>query len=437
MKILYLAYACEPGAGSEYGVGWMVPLTMAQQYPDIEVYVLTRSRCRDKIEAALSELAEGKFQGMGKVTNLQIMFYDVPTLLYYKKEMSSHWGEQYNYLMWQLCVRGRVRKAIKDHGIDILHHITFNQYRTPSPGYWMKIPFVIGPIGGAEVIAPALWQDLEEHSARKEAMRLKGRDLPLFRYFNTRSKNKKVILCSARENVRRLEPYKGDSDMALMPAIGISQNDINQTVVTASSERMGKPMTVVYAGKALDWKGLHLFLRAASRAFVKPDMKEGKPALCIKLIGIRTDEEQKKVKSWVEEEGLQDSVDLIPFMKRDELLHVMTECDLSVYPAFRDSGSMSVLEACSLGCPTICFDAGGQDAFPDDILIKVRVRETYNQCVEAFAERLRWCIEHRDELPAIGEKSRKWVSEHLTWEKKAAEFMRIYEGCIRLLRRLR
>lgn len=428
MKILYLAYACEPGAGSEYGVGWMVPLTMAQQYPDNEVYVLTRSRCREKIEHALSELAEGRYQGAGKVTNLHVLFYDVPALLYYKKEMSSHWGEQYNYLMWQLLARKKVRKTIEEYGIDILHHITFNQYRTPSPGYWMKIPFVIGPIGGAEVIAPALWQDLEEHSARKEAMRLKGRDLPLFRYLNTRSKNKKMILCSAKENLRRLEPYKGESQMALMPAIGISLHDISQNAATAPIEHAGKPLTVVYAGKALDWKGLHLFLRAASRAFVQTDVQAEKPTVHIKLIGIRTDEEQQKVKGWVEEESLQGVVELIPFMQRDELLRVMTECDLSVYPAFRDSGSMSVLEACSLGCPTICFDAGGQDAFPDDILIKVRVCETYPQCVVTFAERLRWCLAHRGELKAIGEKSRQWVSEHLTWDKKVKEFMCIYHS---------
>ena len=73
MKILYLAYACEPGAGSEYGVGWMVPLTMAQQFPDNDVYVLTRSRCREKIETALAELSEGRYQGVGRVTNLHVL----------------------------------------------------------------------------------------------------------------------------------------------------------------------------------------------------------------------------------------------------------------------------------------------------------------------------------------------------------------------------
>lgn len=50
LKILMSAYACEPGAGSEYGVGWMVPTTMARKYPEDQIFVLTRSRCKEKIE---------------------------------------------------------------------------------------------------------------------------------------------------------------------------------------------------------------------------------------------------------------------------------------------------------------------------------------------------------------------------------------------------
>ena len=50
MNILIIAYVAEPGAGSEYGVGWMVPETLAKLYPEEQFYVLTRSRCREKIE---------------------------------------------------------------------------------------------------------------------------------------------------------------------------------------------------------------------------------------------------------------------------------------------------------------------------------------------------------------------------------------------------
>lgn len=38
-------------------------------------------------------------------------------------------------------------------------------------------------------------------------------------------------------------------------------------------------------------------------------------------------------------------MELIPFIQRSDLLSMMTTCSLSVYPVFRDLGSMSVLEA--------------------------------------------------------------------------------------------
>lgn len=55
-NILYLAYACEPNAGSEYGVGWNIPILFATKYSDYNVYVLTRSRCKEKIQEELHRL---------------------------------------------------------------------------------------------------------------------------------------------------------------------------------------------------------------------------------------------------------------------------------------------------------------------------------------------------------------------------------------------
>lgn len=190
------AYACEPGAGSEYGVGWMVPTTMARKYPEHQFYVLTRSRCREKIEKVLASDST--------LANLHFLFYDIPSWMFYKNEMKSNWGEQINYLLWQLLSRRYVRKMHKTLHFDLFHHLTFNQYRTPSPGFWLDIPFVMGPIGGAECIAPAFWQDLEANTIKKEKIRREGKDLKIFSWFNNRRNNKKVILCSSDENLQRL-----------------------------------------------------------------------------------------------------------------------------------------------------------------------------------------------------------------------------------------
>lgn len=183
---------------------------------------------------------------------------------------------------------------------------------------------------------------------------------------------------------------------------------------------------MIYAGKALDWKGIHIFLKAVRIAYILNNVTD----FSIKLVGIRFEEEQKQVMKWVEDLGLRDHVELIPFIQRKELLKLLEDCNLSVYPAFRDSGSMSVLEASVLGCPTICFNTGGQDAFPDSVLLKVDVADSYENTLNDFAGKLRWAYEHMDQVSIIGKKAQKYVYEELTWEKKVEIFHQIYQNLI-------
>ena len=409
MNILIIAYAAEPGAGSEYGVGWMVPETLAKQYSEEQFYVLTRSRCREKIEKVLAEK---------ELKNLHFCFYEVPKWLSHANEMKSNWGEQINYLIWQLAVRKYAKKLHRQIGFSVVHHLTFNQYRTPSPGFWMNVPFIFGPIGGAETIAPAFWQDLEDHSRRKEEIRLKGRDLKIFKWYTTRKKNKKVILCSCGENLRRLQPFAKNCEVRLLPAIAYTPDDFK----TMPTQEGSKSFRMLYAGKAWDWKGIHIFLKAVKKALADNGIDDWR----VKLIGIRFKEEQEKVTGWVKELGLSERVGLVPFIQRAELLQLMSTCSMSVYPAFRDSGSMSVLEASALGCPTLCFDAGGQDVFPDDILLKVAVGDDYESTLNNLAEKISWAYAHQEDIKATGIKAQQWVSENMTWDKKAKDFMAIY-----------
>ena len=418
LKILMSAYACEPGAGSEYGVGWMVPITMVRKYPEDQIFVLTRSRCKEKIEKSLANDSS--------LANIHFLYYDIPSWMFYKNEMQSNWGEQINYLLWQWLVRKFVRKMNKIYHFDIFHHLTFNQYRTPSPGFWLDIPFVMGPIGGAECIAPAFWEDLEPNTVKKEGIRQKGKDLKIFKWFNTRNKNNKVILCSCKENLNRLKPYGNKSRLELMPAIAFDKKDF----ADISQNETQNTFEMIYAGKAWDWKDIHIFLKAAKVALMDKLSAKSQQKWSIKLIGIRFEEEQKKVMGWVDELGLQNHVTLIPFIQRSELLKMLANCSLSVYPAFRDSGSMSVLEACALGCPSICFNAGGQDVFSDEILLKVDVADSYSETMNRFSEKLFWAYEHPQELKEIGRKAKAWVEEMLTWDRRVEDFHDIYKTLV-------
>ena len=429
MKILITAYASEPGAGSEYGVGWMVPTIMARYNVRHEIYVLTRSRCKDKIIKALEDL---------QLPNLHFMFYDISKWCTYPNEMHSGWGEQINYILWQLGAIRYVKKINKQIGFDIMHHLTFNQYRTPSPGFWLDIPFVMGPIGGAECIPDVFVQDLDERTRKKERIRRKGVDLKVFEYLVSKKKNRKVILCSCGENLHRLQPCGNGCDFRLLPSIAYDLKDLDN-ILNGSSNGVkafnvektkiddSKAFEMMYAGKALDWKGVKFFLNAAKLAFSDAEAKRD---WCIKIIGVRFEEEQRNLKTWINQFGLEKHVELIPFVSRDELLRMMSRCSISVYPAFRDSGSMSVLEASALGCPTICLATGGQDVFPDDVLLKVSVKNTYEDTLHLFADKLQWAYEHEEETKNIGCRAQRWVSENLTWEKKVKDFINIYEDIV-------
>lgn len=406
MNILILSYACKPSAGSEYEVGWKVPTVMARLHPEICVYVVTRGKSMSVEQKEVAKL----------YSNLHYLHYDVPSWMKYPDEMGSKWGEQINYVVWQLMIRGKVKRWCEEYNIDVVHHLTFNQYRTPSPGYWMDKPFVFGPIGGAECISPVFYQDLEPHTLRKERLRVKGYDRKVFRWFLSRRNSMKTILCSSRENIKRLSPYVGNTHIKLVPALGISPDEFD----SITSNPSDKTFNIIYAGKVWDWKGLYVVLKSLAMSLSdKDDWK-------LKLVGIRFDEERNRAKGWVRDLHLNDNVELIPYVSREELLDMEADCNLAVYPSFRDSGSMAVLEACALGCPSICFDAGGQDIFPDEIVIKVPIQRTYEDTLQSFACKLSWAYNNRESLDVIGRKAREWALSEMSWEKKVETFVDEY-----------
>ena len=145
MKILLLAYACEPNRGSEPGVGWQWALNMSADKQK-EVYVLTRSNNRDVIDAY--------WTNSKCPDNLHFFYFDLPKTLTWAK----HHGLPVNlyYAWWLIGSVNYAKRLHEEYQFDIAHHITFGVFRDPCPLYKLNIPYVIGPAGGGEVTPPGL-----------------------------------------------------------------------------------------------------------------------------------------------------------------------------------------------------------------------------------------------------------------------------------------
>lgn len=409
MNVLIIAYACEPLKGSEPGVGWNLSLALSKFH---HVTVLTRRNNREAIEKYKKELS---------VENIEFLYHDFPNSMMWLKKII---GVQAYYILWNLTSRRVIKSFLKSKDIDIIHHVTFNQYRTPSVGYFINKPFVVGPVGGAEFISPVFDAELESSTLKREKYRRKGKDYSLFKWLGQRSKARKAYIFSAHENVEHLKKYiNTDRDIIkTIPAIAIDKDDFN--TLESKPVREGD-FTMIYAGRALDWKGLHVFLQALAK--IKANLTNAK---CI-LIGIRTELERKKVDGWINILGINNKVELIDFMPRTELIKRLAEADLFVYPAFRDSGSMAVLEACALGCPSIVFDVGGQDAFPDDTILKVKITGSLGETVSKFSEALAWAMKNRNELSKYGARAKEFAFSRMTWEYKAKQITKVYNEIIK------
>ena len=143
--ILISAYACEPGQGSEPGVGWNFVNEMSRHH---ELWVLTQSDGRLEIERELQENPN---------PNLHFLYFEPfgwqLDLWKAKAEIQLH------YYLWQIQAYFVGRRLHHQVNFDLIHHVTFVKYWSPSFLSMLPIPFLWGPVGGGEAAPKPFWKD--------------------------------------------------------------------------------------------------------------------------------------------------------------------------------------------------------------------------------------------------------------------------------------
>ncbi len=102
-----------------------------------------------------------------------------------------------------------------------------------------------------------------------------------------------------------------------------------------------------------------------------------------------------------------------PPRSHQEVLRLMSECDLFILPSLVEGRALVQLEALGVGLPLIVStNTGGDDLISQDPLtgFKVDIRAP-----EQIAERLQWFIDNRKEIDAIKAQCRRFA-ETITWE---------------------
>jgi glycosyltransferase involved in cell wall biosynthesis len=402
MKVLVSAYSCEPEKGSERGVGWNIVWELAQHH---EVWVLTRpDESKEAIEAELAR---------HPCPNLHFVYFTLPFW-----QDSLRWGQsgamQLHYYLWQIQAYFVGHKLNQEVGFDVTHHVTFVRYANPSFLVFLPIPFVWGPVGGAESAPWSFWVDFTWKNKFYEIARLAWRSLgevDLFTHLTSRQS--KIAYAATVETAQRLKML-GANHVEICPAIGLSSLEIDQ--LAQLPHQHSHPVRFVSIGRLLHWKGFHLGLRAFAQANL------GETEYWI----IGDGPERPKLQNLASVLGIIDRVRFWGELERDAVLAKIAECSVLVHPSLHDSGAGVCLEAMAAGKPIICLDLGGPAA---QVSVETGYKvpaENPEQAVYALSEAMTALVGNATLRHQMGQAGQQKVKDTYSWQAKGERFARAY-----------
>ena len=467
-KIFVSAYACEPGLGSEIGVGWHWVLELSKYF---EVWVLTRESNRGTIVPWIEQHKEYE--------NIHFVYFDLP-------QWARRWkrgmrGVRPYYMLWQWLSNGVVKRTMQENGIEVYHLLTYGNAMWPASRYGMKQRFVWGPVSAGVSLPRYLTKYFSLKSRMKEAaQRAMKWLLPLNMGFRTRCRCADVILCKTDETIECV-PRKWRHKCVQMTDVAVELRDAERYMLPKRYDET--KVNYVMAGTLVGWRTVDVLLESwklyskmrneelGMRSEVMPAMSHTEDISFTEFLSLRDDlsptddtdntdnsherfalslcekrstddtdfdfckqksfliphsssltiigdgPERGRLEGLIRELGIEDSVRLVGQVDMETYYSYIAPADVVVNSCFREGAVTVSFDAMAMGKPLICFDTGGYTHYFEPeysrVIKGVKSRE---EAVERLAQAMVGLADK--ELCAKMGVEAKRRSEELSWEKK-------------------
>jgi len=394
MKTLLSAYSCLPSHGSEPGVGWNWAQCIAANGHDVTV--ITREANRPGIENHLVRVP---------ATPMQFIYHDlrrVGEVLY-----KLPFGNYLYYLIWQYTAAKLAFSLHLAEPFDRVQHVTWSSFRVPSFMGRLGIPFTFGPVGGGEDTPRKLRRGLGWRGSISDALRrFSSATAGLWMRFTYESATE--IIATTPETLLAI-PSKYRHKARCRQAVGIDPGVARRPDTCAALQQNRAKLELLFAGRLLPWKGLHLVLKALAH------LGASQSTIHLTIIGAGSD--ASRLRQMCRRLRLDGMVSWVPWMSRDALQAIYPQFDLFIFPSLHDSGGMAVLEAMTFGLPVLCLDLGGPGMTVDDqcghvIPARNLDEERVVDEIKRFFNRI---LHDPNSLVALSESARTRAST-LTWQ---------------------
>ena len=414
MKILVSAASCSPYRGSEPSIGWKVALNLSLKH---EVHVVLLAGYEPEINRAHQE---------GLIpSSLHFHFigpnWETPPSPQREK---AFWWKCYRSFLAQLPAT--VRRLHAEQPFDLIHHVTFATWRLPVPLYDMGIPFVWGPVGGAEKFPPGLLGILSPKAMLFELVRYAGNAVGrLSPGLRTMIRRTDAVIASNPDAFELLEKMRG------------TPKGIHSLLVTSFTAKEREALGSAEKPPRRDERFLHAFASGAL---------EGRKGVSLALDAIALAKKQGlriryrvgshgpeigHLREQAKKLGLEEEVIFGEPMPREGYVRELLESDIYLLPSLRDNAPSTLMEAMLAGCVPLVAACGGPDVIvSDDCGYRVPVGSR-SRLVEGVAKALLELQADPARMRVLGAKARERILRNYTIESYMESTERIYAEVLR------
>ncbi|MEO1395133.1 MAG: glycosyltransferase family 4 protein [Cyanobacteria bacterium J06634_5] len=404
LKILISAYACRPNVGSEPGVGWNITRTLAQYH---ELFVFTRSDNRPAIEAELQNHPSD---------NLKFIYLDPPKWVSWLPS-----AQLPHYYFWQVEAYAAGKRLLETQTIDLIHHITYVRYSTPSFLSRLQRPFIWGPVGGGEQAPKAFWQSFSLRGKAYEILRTVSHRIGELDPSTQKTAHQSILVRATTQDTAVRLKKLGAAHVQVASALGLSQSEIDQ--FAQQPEAPSSTIRFISIARLLHWKGIYLGLQAFAQAIHTSEAPEN----CEYWI-IGEGPERERLEKMTRSLDVVEQVKFLGSLARDKTLQKLAECHVLLHPSLHDSGGFVCLEAMAAGRPVICLDLGGPavQVTPEaGILVTA---DNPAQTVQALKQAMLTLAGNSELRAQMGQAGRIHVQQNYTWEAKGKQLAKLYNN---------
>jgi glycosyltransferase involved in cell wall biosynthesis len=399
-RILISAYGCEPGKGSEQGVGWNWSLQLARFS---ELVVITRSNNREAIEAALPQALRER---------VRFEFYDLPPAITRFKRKEK--GLYFYYLLWQWGAYRRARQLARQTRFDYAIALTFGSIWLPTFMHRLPVPFIWGPIGGGEAVPFGLIRTLPLRARIPQYLRYllmaTVRANPLVMGPIRRAR---AVLTRTGDTAKLIpRPYAGKVKVILETAVS---EDLLARPAMDHVPAHGGPLRVIYSGRLVAFKNVPAALHSVARASAG--------GADIQLVIVGDGPQRRSLEALANSLGISKAVQFLGTIPQAQVMEELQRSDVYLFPSLREGGVWSLMEAMSVGLPVVCVNTSGMAIITDDASA-IRVEPlSQEHMIAGFADALIELVRSPERRLQLGQNGRRRIEQHFRWEHKG-DFMR-------------